>query len=380
MKRILIALSLVAVSAFTTFKVLAACGSYFQPAQSDFFSGGPCPNSFSKTAYWTIYWTDGHVTTPPVQVTEAGGCFGGPSVGYTACYPGYDTPYFITSSLGLWNQVTHDPTTGPNPGDSCYYQGLIKRDHIFTYLCKGHCRGQTDWANYFTTGCISGFIDGGGTCGRSQSFQNQCYQFSEYEAETCSCTGGCGDGGSCSPILIDTAGNGFRLTSAVNGPLFDLSGFGGIEGFEPVRRIGWTTANTDDGWLVLDRNGNGAIDNGMELFGTATPQRGPERNGFLALAQYDQPLKGGNRDGVINSQDAVFASMRIWIDSNQDGVSAASELFTLGSLDIRGLEFDYKESKKIDEFGNEFKYRAKVKGTKGQPGRWAWDVYPVSAP
>lgn len=63
MKRILIALVVTTISAFATFKVLAACGSYFQSAQADSFSGGPCPNSFSKTAYWTIYWTDGHVTT-----------------------------------------------------------------------------------------------------------------------------------------------------------------------------------------------------------------------------------------------------------------------------------------------------------------------------
>jgi hypothetical protein len=209
---------------------------------------------------------------------------------------------------------------------------------------------------------------------------SQCMRYSDYEAETCSCTGGCAEGGSCSPILIDTAGNGFELTGAANGPLFDLTGFGGISGFEPVRRIGWSNANTDDGWLVLDRNGNGVIDNGMELFGTATPQTGVERNGFLALAEYDLPAKGGNRDGVINSRDAVFSSLRIWIDSNQNGVSEASELVTLGSLDISELEFDYKESKKTDEHGNQFRYRAKVKGAHGQLGRWAWDVYPVSAP
>jgi hypothetical protein len=209
---------------------------------------------------------------------------------------------------------------------------------------------------------------------------NQCMQFSDYEAESCSCTGGCGDGGSCSPILIDTAGNGFQMTSARNGPLFDLTGFGRVEGFEPVRHIGWTTANTDDGWLMLDRNGNGIVDNGMELFGTATPQKGAERNGFLALAEYDQLLKGGNRDGVINRLDAVFSSLRVWIDTNQNGVSEASELVTLGSLDISELEFNYKESKKTDEHGNQFKYRAKIKGARGQLGRWAWDVYPASAP
>lgn len=380
MKRTLIALSLVAVSGFITFEVLAACGSYSQPAQSDSFSGGPCPNTFSKTAYWTIYWTDGHVTSPPVQVTAAGACFGPDNGVYQACYPGFDQPTFPVSSIGLWNQVTHAPGHS-GPGQPCTYDSIETQNHFFYYLCKAHCRGQSDWTNYSTTGCITGFIDGGGTCGRSSAFMNQCYRFGDYDSDECACTGGCQDSGSCSPIVIDTAGNGFKLTDGPDGPLFDLTGFGGVPGFGPIRHIGWTTANSDDGWLVMDRNGNGFIDNGMELFGTATPQPGPERNGFLALAQYDRPAKGGNSDGVISEQDAVFSSLRLWIDRNQNGISESSELATLASLNISQFELDYKESGRIDRYGNRFKYRAKVKDAQGaQLGRWAWDVVPVSAP
>jgi hypothetical protein len=380
MKRLLIALTLVAAGAFTTITVLAVCGSYFQPAQSDTFAGGPCPNAFSKTAYWTIYWTDGHVTTPPVQVTASGSCFGPENGVFQACYPGFDEPYFAISSLGLWDQVTHDPSHA-GPGQPCQYDGIPTHDHWFTYLCKAHCRGATDWTNYYTTGCITGFIDGGGTCGRSSAFQNQCYRFGDYEDETCSCSGGCEDPGSCSPIVIDTAGNGFDLTSAKNGPMFDITGFGEIPGFAPIHHIGWTSANSDDGWLVLDLNGNGVIDNGMELFGTASPQPGPERNGFLALAQYDRPVKGGNGDGTISDQDAVFSSLRIWIDGNHNGISEPSELVTLASLGIGKFELDYKESKRIDRYGNQFRYRAKVKDVDGaQLGRWAWDIIPATAP
>jgi len=173
--------------------------------------------------------------------------------------------------------------------------------------------------------------------------------------------------------LIDSKGNGFDLTDAANGVDFDLRGFGVPE------RIGWTTANSDDGWLAMDRDGNGVIDNGMELFGTATPQpSSPQRNGFRALAEYDKIANGGNGDGVISELDTVWPKLRIWIDSNHNGISEPSELHTLDSLGLKTLDLDYKESRRVDQFGNLFKWRAKVKDNNdAQVGRWAWDVIPV---
>jgi hypothetical protein len=131
MKRILIALSLITVSAFATFKVLAACGSYFQPAQSDSFTGGPSPNVFDKTAYWTIYWTDGTVTnTPPVKVTEPGECYPKASGGYLACYPGYDTPSLFQVRLGCGTKRRTSRRTGVVP-TSVFMTPLL---HTTTFL------------------------------------------------------------------------------------------------------------------------------------------------------------------------------------------------------------------------------------------------------
>ena len=209
----------------------------------------------------------------------------------------------------------------------------------------------------------------GSNCG-SLTFINKCFMYGgDYDFVSCTCSGCDACGGS--PIVIDVNGDGIALTAAAGGVDFDLNGNGTRD------RLGWTKINADDAWLALDRNGNGNIDNGAELFGDYTVQpAGPNKNGFLALAEFDKPANGGNSDGIIDIQDQVFSKLRLWQDSNHNGVSDTGELHTLGSLNVKALELEFKDSKQVDEFGNEFRYRAKVKDSKaGNAARWAWDVF-----
>jgi hypothetical protein len=144
--------------------------------------------------------------------------------------------------------------------------------------------------------------------------------------------------------------------------------------------MAWTAATADDAFLVLDRNHNELIDDGTELFGNLTPQSGwPEPNGFIALGDYDNFNAGGNADGLIDSKDSIFLNLRLWQDTNHNGVSESWELFTLPQLGIETISVNYKLSSRTDQYGNRFRYRAKVFGS-GTSARYAWDVIFVSAP
>ena len=128
-------------------------------------------------------------------------------------------------------------------------------------------------------------------------------------------------------LVIDMDGNGIQVSSVdTHAIYFDVYGTG------TKIATGWVDAN--DALLVIDRNSNGLIDNGNELFTTNAGH-----DGYTTLATLDS-----NSDGVINSSDTHFGDLKIWIDANQDGVSQLSELQTLTQAGIQSLSLSQSQT------------------------------------
>ena len=121
------------------------------------------------------------------------------------------------------------------------------------------------------------------------------------------------------PLVLDLDGDGVETIGTDAGIVFDHDGDGLKHG------TGW--ANADDGLLVYDKNGNGIIDDGSELFGDnhraneGTVSEKGFVDGFHALRHYDSlSYQASFNDNVIDQNDAIFADLQIWRDINQDGI------------------------------------------------------------
>ena len=173
------------------------------------------------------------------------------------------------------------------------------------------------------------------------------------------------NGGDCvwtpgSPIIVDTARDGYHLTSVDDGVLFDLNGDGIPD------RVAWTRPESDDAFLAIDRNNNGRIDDGSELFGNHTPVYGDRAdvtamNGFEVLKFAEGPSWGASyAEGRINSRDAIFSRLLLWRDRNHNGISEPDELTPLANAGVQWIGTDYSTKKRADKFGNEFRQKGEL--------------------
>lgn len=162
------------------------------------------------------------------------------------------------------------------------------------------------------------------------------------------------DPGGATPIIIDVDGSGFHLTSAGDGVEFDFFDDG-----DPVQ-IAWTARGSTNAFLVRDLSGTGKITNGKQMFGNLTEQpASDDPNGFLALAQYDK-----NGDGWIDAKDdGIWQKLLLWQDANHNAITDPGELHTLEELGVKRISVVYREDRRVDQYGNLFRYRAAIDDT-----------------
>jgi Ca2+-binding RTX toxin-like protein len=170
-----------------------------------------------------------------------------------------------------------------------------------------------------------------------------------------------------SPLVLDLDGDGVE-TRAPAGAFFDHAGDGHAE------RTGW--AAPDDGLLALDRDGDGRIEDGRELFGTSTPVPGggPAADGFAALAALD-----ANGDGRVDAADPAWGALRVWRDADGDGASAPGELHALDALGVARLDTASTPSGAVDAAGNAHRLQGSFRWADGRSGAMS-DVWFVVDP
>ena len=129
------------------------------------------------------------------------------------------------------------------------------------------------------------------------------------------------------PIAIDLDGDGVEFVK--NGTYFDY------DNNKFAEKVTWL--GKDDGWLARDVNGDGTINDGSELFGDSTKKKDGTlaKNGYDALAEFDD-----NKDGKIDSSDAIYSQLRVWQDANGNGISDSGELKTLAEVGIKQLNLN----------------------------------------
>ncbi len=175
-------------------------------------------------------------------------------------------------------------------------------------------------------------------------FEFEAYEFTEVQARQVKAS---------DPVVLDLDGDGFEFTDVARGANFDLLANG------QRQRTAFVTGG--DALLALDRNGNGRIDDGSELFGD---QHGAA-NGFEELRKFDS-----NGDGVIDANDERYGDLRLFRD-NGNGRTEPGELLGLNEAGIASIDLNYVNRDEATSGGNRIAQIASFRHADGRLGRVA---------
>lgn len=152
-----------------------------------------------------------------------------------------------------------------------------------------------------------------------------------------------------SPIIIATAKSAaYKLTSVEDGVWFDIDGDGVLD------KVAWTEPDSDVAFLALDRDRDGQITSGKELFGNHTLPG--VTNGFEALLQTAKDTNEGVATASVSIDDPLFARLVLWTDSNHNGVSEPFEMRPVTEL-LAEIGLGYQIHNRKDAHGNQFVFR-----------------------
>jgi hypothetical protein len=215
---------------------------------------------------------------------------------------------------------------------------------LFCCEANGCPKDRTDAAGWSTGACGGDHTEGPDQCGCCRA--------------------------SSSPIIVPVEGDRITLSSAAAGVLFDFWGDG-----SPLR-YAWPRS-PDSAWLVIDRNHNGKVDDAGELFGNAARLTSGQfaANGYELLDEFDT-----NRDGVVDASDPRFGEILLWRDVKRNGIvdPGRRELLPAWQAGIIAFHTRYTESRRVDEWGNAFRYKARVTFSQAPKERFSYDVFLTS--
>ena len=152
----------------------------------------------------------------------------------------------------------------------------------------------------------------------------------------------------CALIVSTHPHSSYTLTSADRGVAFDVDADGDLD------QVAWTEAGTDVAFLALDRDGDARISSGQELIGDqAVPGVRTGANALAKLAEYPGTW------GAVDSDNPLFARLRLWKDTNHNGVSEPDELVPVED-ELAAIGLGYTPHRRLDGHGNQSRYRGFV--------------------